>query len=389
MGILFALAQPDMKRTLACSSAENMGIICLAIGAGLLAAMHQAAFALLLFFGGALLHLWNHSLFKSLSFLVASAVHMSTGTTVINQLGGLQKRMPFAGGCMAVASASIAGVPPFNGFSGEFLLYLGFIAGAFATQHAEGTLFFWAGLLTLAGIAGLSLLAFSRLYGLIFLGAPRSSVALHGQAAGVEQRAAMIFLAALCLLFALASPWLFLSLKPALLGLVVNLGLPLPAFAPDDGDLTHIADLLRFLSGGCLALILLVALILPLRWRLSQRYPSCSGPTWDCGYLFPSARMQYTGGAFALLPVSFYRAFLHPEMTLPALSGADALFPPSAKAAFTSPDWAQRLWQRLFQSISRTADSAKVLQQGVVNLYLLYILVALLAALIWALGWSP
>jgi NADH:ubiquinone oxidoreductase subunit 5 (subunit L)/multisubunit Na+/H+ antiporter MnhA subunit len=313
---------------------------------------------------------------------------MSTGTTVINQLGGLQKRMPFAGGCMAAASASIAGVPPFNGFSGEFLLHIGFIAGAFATQHTESTLFFWAGLLTLAGISGLSLLAFSRLYGLIFLGAPRSSVALHGQAAGLEQRAAMLFLAALCLLFALASPWLFLSLKPALLGLVVNLGLPLPAFAPEDGDLTRIADLLRFLSGGCLALVLLAALIVAIRRRLSLRYPPDGGLTWDCGYRFPTARMQYTGGAFALLPVSFYRALLRPEMKLPALSGSDALFPRSAKAEFTAPDRARDLWQRIFRRISRMADAAKVLQQGVVNLYLLYILIALLAALIWALGWS-
>lgn len=390
LGVLFALAQPDIKRALAYSSAENMGVVCLALGAGLLALYQQSALACLLFFGGALLHLWNHSLFKSLAFLVAGAVHMSTGTTNINQLGGLQKRMPFAGACMGAASASLAGVPPWNGFTGEFLLYLGFVTGAFASAGGEGALFFWAGLFSLAGIAGLALLCFTRIYGLAFLGTPRSSLALHGCPAGPEQRAAMLLLAALCLIFSLAAPGIFLALKPALSSLLTGIGLPLPSLTLGTGNFWRIASYLARLSFGCAALMGITGLIVLYRRRLAKRRPAEGGLTWDCGYRFPSARMQYTGGGFAHLPAAFLRPLLRPALQPDTESGGavgrDDLFPRSAKAEFTAPDWAAGIWQRLIQATVRLADAAKEIQQGVVNLYILYILVALLAALIWALG---
>ena len=433
------MTQPDMKRTLAYSSAENMGIIVLALGAGLLAGLHGAFFASVLLFSGALLHMWNHALFKSLYFLGASAVNQSTGTTSINLLGGLQKRMPFAGACMAAASAAISGAPPFNGFAGEALMYMGFIAGALATRGLESNLIFWAGLFTLAGIAGFSLLCFSRLYGLVFLGAPRSSAVLHGQAAGRRWRAAMALLAVFCLVSSLATPGLVLGLKPAVKNIMAAMSLPQYAVSPrppsvagalppapghpdtflaataapyfEEGDLVAtdaaiarwpqtveraldkiepiLARPLLYLSGANALLLAAFGLIFLYRRRLIARNSHEIGLTWDCGYRYPAARMQYTGGAFAEFPLQLLRALLHPTIDASNLTASGDIFPRTASARLESPDWPASFWQRLvFQSFARLADVAKYAQQGVVNLYILYILLALLAALVWALGWS-
>lgn len=164
LGILFAAAQPDLRRGLAYSGAENMGVVCLLLGSALLAGLHEAPLPALFFVAGAFMHLWNHSLFKSLAFIGAGAVHLGTGTTRINRLGGLQKRMPFVAACMAGASAALAGVPPLNGFIGEFLAVCGFITGARSGAGAESALIYWAGLFVLGGVAGLALMAFARLY---------------------------------------------------------------------------------------------------------------------------------------------------------------------------------------------------------------------------------
>lgn len=386
LGIFFAMAQSRLKRVLAYSSAENMGIICLALGSGLLAMLHRADLASVLFLGGALLHMWNHAVFKSLYFIGASHISHSTGTTTINHLGGLHKRMPFAGACTAVASASLAGAPPFNGFMSELLLYAGFVAGALATAGTDSNLLFWAGLFTLGGIAGFSLLCFARVYGLVFLGAPRSSVVLQGQSAGSDWRFVMGLLTALCLVMSLAAPRLFLTLQPALFSFSANIGLPLPLLSED--SFAHVAGLLGNVAIGCVFLSTVLLALFLYRRSLAKRHPAETGLTWDCGYRFPTARMQYTGGGFAEFPAGLLRAILRPRIDQPGLSASDNPFPRAAAARFESPDWAAELWrEKLFNKISRLAGKAKIIQQGVVNLYILYILVALLAALVWALGW--
>lgn len=413
LGVLLALAQQDIKRALAYSSSENMGVIILAIGGGLLAFLHGALIAAVLLFSGALLHMWNHSLFKGLWFLGASAVSQGIGTSNINQLGGLQKRMPYAGGCMAVATASISGAPPFNGFVGELLMYMGFIAGALATKGLESNLVFLAGLFALAGIAGFSLLCFSRLYGLVFLGAPRSSAVHHGQCISKRWRFAMLFLAALCLFSSLASPGLFLGLLPAIKDLFVSIGTPVSAVAdiassaPDSFLLSpaeewaqsvsqmlaeaspRIAGQLQYLSGGCALLIVITGFLVFCRRQLVQRNSCETGLTWDCGYRYPTARMQYTGGSFAQFPLYLLRSLIHSRIVSSDLTADGDYFPRGASARLEAPDWASSFWQRIvFQGFASIADMAKDVQQGVVNLYILYILIALIATLVWALGWS-
>ncbi len=129
LGVLFALAQHDLKRLLAYHSVENIGIIALGIGVGLLGQNTGSPALVALGFGGALLHVLNHALFKGLLFLGAGAVAHSAGTREIDRLGGLLKQMPWTAATFLIGAAAISGLPPLNGFVSEFLIFLGAFKG--------------------------------------------------------------------------------------------------------------------------------------------------------------------------------------------------------------------------------------------------------------------
>ena len=188
LGVAFALAQHDLKRLLAYHSVENIGIIALGIGAGLLGlAWNQPALAVL-GFGGGILHVLNHAVFKSLLFLGAGAVVHSTGTRDIDHLGGLIKSMRWTAVTFLIASAAISGLPPFNGFVSEFLIYVAGFSGVRA--GAPGTVILAIAIGGgLALIGGLAAACFAKAFGVVFLGEPRSSHAAH--AAGGRRRDAM------------------------------------------------------------------------------------------------------------------------------------------------------------------------------------------------------
>lgn len=382
VGIVLGLAQSDMKRTLAYSSAENMGIICLALGAGILAANNGATTAAALLLAGAFLHMWNHSLFKSLLFLGANAVKETTHVTASRLLGGLQKRIPFTGGCFAFGCAAIAGVPPLNGFMSELVMYLGFVFGSEAT-NGETALLFWVAFFLLGAIAGLALFAFTRLFGLVFLGSPRSAASLEAREPEPLLRGMLLFLAFSCLCVSLGGAWIIRALEPLLTSFTLRLSLPVPLAS---GDFTPGVEALRWYALCGLLLLLLFSAISLLRKRTVAANGSSGSPTWDCGYRLPSARMQYSGGSFSLSLTLLLKPLLRPLLTIPVIKG---LFPTAEKAFMASPDWPTELWERLlFKPVAALADKTKELQTGLVNIYVLYIFIALMTALVWALGWS-
>ncbi|MDR2489448.1 MAG: hypothetical protein LBD42_08155 [Desulfovibrio sp.] len=383
LGILLGAAQSDMKRTLAYSSAENMGIICMALGAALLAGRNGASVAMALLLAGAFLHMWNHSLFKSLLFLAANAVKEGTHTTQIQHLGGLYKRLPLTGGCFAMGAAAIAGMPPFNGFMSEMLIYLGFALGSDAARGTESSLIFWAAFFVLGCIAGLALFAFARLFGLAFLGSPRGRESDDACEPETQLRLIMVFLAASCLWASLAGPFLLRALRIALQWFSQTL---YPSAPLVEADFVLGGDLLAWYAlTGCL-LLLACALIAGGRRFLAAKYPPEEGITWDCGYCRPTARMQYSGGSFAHSLASILQPLIRARLRLPRM---DAFFPSEATASMEVADWPTSLWNRLlFRPVAFLAESAKGLQRGLVNLYILYILAALLIALFWALEWT-
>lgn len=405
LGILQAMAQPTVKRSLAFSSVENMGIILMAVGVALLCARtgHAAPAALAL--TGALVHMANQALIKGLLFLGAGCVRNGAGGTAMHLLGGLHKRMPVVGWCFMLGSAAMAALPPLNGFAGELYIYCGMIYGGSAFAHGpspEHSLLLWLCLAALAGIGGLTLLCAVRLYGMTFLGEPRSVQAAEARPPAANETAALLVLAALCVLSALTAPKIAamchaaaapavhgaaaappaLSTAPAagdsILLAPIPPGLSAPRFAPGADSAI---GLLQDVNNVFFLFVLAVLAAFTLRRRLLRGRDMGASPTWDCGYVAPTARMQYTAGSFSRPAAWFLRTTLRQRIDRTEIT---EYFPQRARADMTTPDWiATDGYVPLFHLVGRIADRCKILQHGRSNGYILYVLITLVALLAW------
>ena len=196
LGVAFALGQHDLKRLLAYHSVENIGIILIGLGFGMVGSNAGNAPWGRLALAGGLLHVWNHGLFKALLFLGAGSVLHATGTRTMSLLGGLWRSMPWTAALFALGAAAISGLPPLNGFVSEWLVYLGLFDASVAHGQAS-----WGAIpaAILLGITGaLALACFTKVCGVVFLGAPRSPLAERAHECGKPMRGAMIVLAAAC-----------------------------------------------------------------------------------------------------------------------------------------------------------------------------------------------
>jgi hydrogenase-4 component B len=203
LGVLYALAEKDLKRLLAYSSVENIGIIELALGAALVFRANHASLWATLALMAALLHSLNHALFKGLLFLGAGAISDATHTLDLEELGGLAKRMRTTGTVFLVACCSITGLPLFNGFTSEWLTFRSFIAGGtLASPTAAVVLPLMAGVLALIG--GLAAACFAKVYGVAFLGRPRSSAAEQAHEVPSPMLGGMAILALACVVIGMA-----------------------------------------------------------------------------------------------------------------------------------------------------------------------------------------
>ena len=200
-GVLWALAQHDLKRLLAYHSVENIGIILLGLGIGALGVRYDAPLIAALGFAGAVLHTLNHALFKSLLFLGAGAVLRATGTRMIDRLGGLGRRMPLTWATFLVGSIAIVGLPPLNGFVSEWLVYQGLLRSG-TLAPARAAVFAVAGL---ALIGALALACFAKVGGAVFLGHPRTAEARHGAEVRAGLLAPMWALALACVVTVLVT----------------------------------------------------------------------------------------------------------------------------------------------------------------------------------------
>ena len=375
LGVLFALAQRDLKRMLAYSSVENVGIIALGVGLGMLGVCGGVPAVAALGFAGGLLHVLNHAMFKGLLFLGAGAVVHATGTRDVERLGGLFKRLPWTGTAFLAGSIAICGLPPFNGFAGEFLIYL----GSFKMLLGSGALALGGltAVVALALIGGLAAACFTRAFGIVFLGEPRTADALRGHEAGLSMRVPMFALAAICLVLGLGAGAAIRVLEPA----VALLAGPAAPAAGNESvpwlfPIAGTAVLLALLAGiGALA---------RLRRRLLAGRPVRETVTWDCGYAAPAASMQYTATAFAQPLTQGAAVFLRPQV---ASRLPEGIFPAAASFRSETADVARaRLYDPLFRGTANLLGRLRWLQQGRVHVYVLYIVAALVALLGWALG---
>jgi len=379
LGVLFALAQHDLKRLLAYHSVENVGIIALGLGIGLIGVSAATPTLAVIGFAGALLHVVNHAVFKGLLFLGAGAVQHATGTLEIDHLGGLLKRMPWTGATFLVGAAAICGLPPLNGFVSEFLIYVGAFHGGAALNGANAVASIFA-ILALALIGGLALACFTKAFGVIFLGEPRGEHALHAHEAGPAMRLPMLLLAAVCLAIGLCAPQIVLAMAPAV-GCIVQ---------------TPAVETARLLSATSLpltgivlcaaGLLFLAALFGWIRLQLAGRDSPARTGTWDCGYARPTARMQYTASSFAQPLTDLFRVFLGTRRRFTPPQGVL----PTQRAVFHSetPDvFTELCFRPIFTGIAWLMAHPRRLQHGRVQLYVLYVALTLVGLLIWYLGW--
>src|SRR5262249_40430085 len=221
-GILYALAQHDLKRLLAYSTVENVGIITLGLGVGLAGASSGSPLVAVLGFAGALLHVVNHALFKGLLFLGAGSVANATGSRDLNLLGGLHKRMPWVSGAFIAGAIAITGLPPLSGLVSELLIFVGAFRGGVQLSPTAAVPCLLA-ILVLALIGGLAALCFTKVVGAVFLGEPRTELAVATHRSGWLMVAPQIILAIGCLLVGLGAPAIVTVLVPIAAG-VARLG---------------------------------------------------------------------------------------------------------------------------------------------------------------------
>lgn len=369
VGVAFALGQHDLKRLLAYHSIENIGIILIGMGVALIGQASGNRTMMLLGMAGALLHVVNHALFKGLLFLGAGAAIHATGTREIDLMGGAARRLPLTAGLFLTGSVAICGLPPLNGFVSELLVYLGCFRGAAYGQGVPAGVTALA-IPALALVGGLALACFVKVNGIVFLGTPRIPEHAAGHDPSWQMLLPMGILAGACAVIGLA---------PALL--VPFLARAVSSWQPaaNGAELAGLAPLgLLSLLNTALAACLLVGILAIIR-RTSGKGDTIA-PTWGCGYLAPTPRMQYTASSFADMLVTYFRGVLRPERHEPATRG---IFPPTARYHSHVPETTlEKFYLPLLESLYRRTGGLRHLQHGRLHLYILYIFVTLVALLI-------
>ena len=364
LGVVFALGQHDLKRLLAYHSVENIGIILMGLGVALLGRSSGHPEWVALGLAGCLLHVWNHSFFKSLLFFCAGAVVHTARTRQIDRLGGLAKAMPWTAACFLVGAVAICGLPPLNGFVSEWFVYL----GLFKTALSGGTAAM-VGVPVLAMVGALAVACFVKVYGTVFLGEPRSRSAGRAHEATLAMRLPMLALAAACALIGLAPVLVAPALDAATACWLAGAG---PAAAPL-GRLAPLGVISVLAASLTLGVAGLAALLLP-RGGAPRRVL-----TWDCGYARPTSRMQYTAASFAQMIVLLFIRVLHPHGRRPRVVG---LFPlPTHTHSHVDDAVLDRLLLPAGHRIEGGLAWFHRLQRGLTQHYVLYVLLTLLALL--------
>lgn len=371
LGIALAAYQRDLKRVLAYSSIENMGIILLGLGIGFWGAARGDVKVAALGFAGGFLHVWNHALMKGLLFLSAGSVLHGAGTRDLERLGGLMKRMRWTGAVMVIGAVAIAGLPPLAGFTGEWLIYLGLIERGVAPGGGGLGALLAVGALALVG--AIALLCFVRLVGVALLGTARDTGAAHAHESSPWMTWPMGALAAAVVVVPFIPGRLLTLQAPAIEQLA---GVEVAARALD-----QTAALQPIVLCNAAVWIALAILALVLVAVVGKR--AAAEQTWGCGYIAPSSRMQYGAGGFS--------QFLTSKLVPASLRERDSIVRPDGifpKAGRFSSDKADPITRGVYEPFfSRSADrfaSLRWMQQGMLHVYLLYVLVVVLAGLGWA-----
>jgi hydrogenase-4 component B len=380
LGVAYALMEHNIKRLLAYSSIENIGIILMCLGISMLSASYGNGTLAAVAMTAGLLHTFNHSVFKGLLFMGAGAVYNATGTKNMEKLGGLIKRMPYTAVFFLAGALSISAIPPFNGFTSEWLAYQSMF---FSIGSSNGILklviIISAALLALAG--ALAAFCFVKTYGIAFLAIPRSENAKIAKEVDKPMLAGMGILSAACVVLGIM-PRLFINLIDR-----VNNELYKETIS---GDLTGFSSFItipetihpiRVSPLGLLSIIIILGFItygiiaFVSRGTKKRRYG-----TWDCGYIKLDSRMQYSATGFSKPLRIVFRGIFRPQRELQIEEGHTPYFFKKARyIASTESIFEKYIYDPAVKEIFSFARKARfVIQTGSIHTYLLYIFIAII-----------
>jgi formate hydrogenlyase subunit 3/multisubunit Na+/H+ antiporter MnhD subunit len=372
-GVVFAAVQTDMKRLLAYSSIENIGVLFTGIGLAIVfhgVGMQSLATLALI---AVLYHALNHAFMKSLLFLGTGAVLHATGERNLGRLGGLIHRMPWVAWLTLVGVLAIAGLPPLNGFVSEWLLLQAFLF-SHEVPHQFVNMLLPLGAAIIALAAALAAYVMVKFFGVIFLGQPREAALAHAHDAGGYEKAGLAWLAIGCVLLGLFPAQVIGALGAATVQLIgaapAAEASPWWMLAPLPGRQVSYAPLVL------LAVMLVVLAATSILVRRVYRRKVRRAPAWDCGFGRIDARMQDTAEGFGQPIRHIFQAFFTMERELPS---------PFDHAPRYRVVVGDRIWRALYEPVGgivqRVADSLAWLQQGRISAYLLYSFITLVVLL--------
>jgi formate hydrogenlyase subunit 3/multisubunit Na+/H+ antiporter MnhD subunit len=372
-GVIFATVQTDMKRLLAYSSIENIGIIVAGIGLSILFKSYDKTLLAALTLTATLYHALNHAVFKSLLFLATGSVMHATKERSLGKLGGLIHRMPWVAWLALVGTLAMAGLPPLNGFVSEWLLLQAFLFTPSLPQSFVNMLVPLAAAALVLAVA-LAAYVMVKFYGVVFLGRPREPNLAYAKDPGWLERAALVWFAIGCVVLGLFPVNVIALIDPVdamLVGSTVGgRGGSWMLLAPVNADRSSYSPII-FLA-VIAAVVMLTIQVVHRQYHGRVR----TGPAWDCGFPLQTPRMQDTAEGFGQPIRQVFEPFFRIERTLP--SPFDAR--PQYKVALED-----HFWHWLYLPVARAADAVARLigriQQGRISIYLTYSFFTLLALL--------
>jgi hydrogenase-4 component B len=383
LGVLYALMQHDLKRLLAYHSIENIGIILLGLGAGMIGLSYGRGDVAALGVAASLYHVLNHAVFKGLLFLGAGSVVMAAGTRHIEHLGGLMRRMPWTGLCFLIGAMAISGLPPLNGFASEWLTFQAFLFGFRGSTEPLVHLLFPLGGALLALTTALAAACFVKAFGITFLALPRSAAAAQAHESPAVMIVPQVMLAVMCLGLGLFPGAVLATLEPVVRAL--------PGFAPHSFSAGHSLAMTSGLDAfdrvlpALFGVALLVAGGLGLLMASRRSVNVRRVPTWGCGGVL-TAGTEYTATAFSKPLMLIFSSLYRPSRHVEALTEVSPYFTREVRyRSEIEPTFERRVYEPLVRAVLRVATGMRVLQAGSLQSYIAYVIamVVTLVLIVW------
>jgi len=374
-GILNAAVHRSIKKMLAYCTIENIGTIGIGIGIGFIGLGNNSPILYYLGFGGALMHVLNHSLFKSLLFFSSGSVNQQTNTSDMEKLGGLIKQMPRTAFTFLLAAIGICGLPPFNGFISEFLIYSGLIEGV-KIHNVNEMILFSVSLAAMSVIGGLSILTFTKAFGTVFLGNARKKLPVKPHEVSKQMLFPQYAIIAMMLGVAIF-PHFFLQIIGNIL-----LGLTKGAIIPQPVEFSNYISIMRSISLYSLLFIGIILVFWGIRKFMLHGKAQVFQTTWRNGYTTPNTRMQYTGKSFSKTLSKTFNFIVIERKQYRELKAGE-IFPIERKHASHYHDFFElRFIHVVTNQLIYAANYFKFIQNGRIQSYVLYGIVFILTIFI-------